>query len=471
MTLAQQLAQRIVAMRADNLPQAALDWSKVGVMDTLGCTLAGITEDAPSKVAELIGISTETKTTGGEALVLGSANRTSALDAALINGVAAHVLDYDNGGAHMGGHASAVMVPALLAAAEAFDCSGLDVLVAHTAGFETGSKIGRALHPMHYEAGWHPTSTVGVFAVAAACARLLNLSEEQTATALGLATSLAAGTKANFGTMVKSLHVGQCARGGLMAALLARKGFTANADAFAHKQGYFNLFNGPGKFHPEKILEHWGAPLDIVEPGAAYKVYPCCYSTHAAVQAALDLVHQHGGPIKAEEIERIDSWTFSARLPHTDRPNPKTGLEGKFSVQYCVGRALVSGSVVLNHFSESALREPAMQQVLPRVHAAPHQPNQFGANDTHAAEVKVTFKNGKSMAARVMAPLGRTAADPVPPARLKAKFEDCAASVLPIARVKDISQTLERFESVKSVRDFMRLLEAPAASQAQRKIA
>lgn len=148
MTLAQDMAERIVAMRADNLPQAALDWSKVGVMDTLEVTLAGVKEDAPSTVAELIGANIGHGAAGGEALVLGSAGRTSALDAALINGVAAHVLDYDNGGANMGGHASAVMVPALLAAAEAHGCSGLDVLVAHTAGFETGSQLGRAVHPM-----------------------------------------------------------------------------------------------------------------------------------------------------------------------------------------------------------------------------------------------------------------------------------------------------------------------------------
>ncbi len=466
MTLAQQLAERIVAMRADNLPKAALDASRIGVMDTLGCALAGVAEDAPMKIADVIGV----QISGGDALVLGTASRTSALDAALINGVAAHVLDYDNGGAHMGGHASAIMVPALLAAAEAFNCSGQDVLVAHTAGFETGSQIGRAVHPMHYESGWHPTSTVGVFAVAAACARLLNLTVEQTTTALALSTSLAAGTKANFGTMVKSLHVGQCARGGLMAALLARKGFTANADAFAHKQGYFNLFNGPGKFHPEKVLEGWGAPLDIVEPGAAYKLYPCCYSTHAAVEAALNLVREHG-PFKADDIARVDSWTAPARLPHTDRPQPQTALEAKFSVQYCVGRALLDGSVLLRHFDEQALHEPAMQNVLARVHATPHLAGQFEPGESHAAEVKITFKDGRSVASRVLAPLGRTAANPIPPALLKTKFEDCAASVLPASQVARIAQALDQFETVTSVRAFMRLLEVPTAQQVQRKTA
>ena len=466
MTLAQQIAERVVAMRADNLPQAALDWSRVGVMDTLGCTLAGVAEDAPSKLAEVIGVNI----TGGESLVLGTASRTSALDAALMNGVAAHVLDYDNGGAHMGGHASAVMVPALLAAAEAFDCSGQDVLVAHAAGFETGSQLGRAVHPMHYESGWHPTSTVGVFAVAAACSRLLNLTAEQTATALAISTSLAAGTKANFGTMVKSLHVGQCARGGLMAALLARKGYTANADAFDHKQGYFNLFNGPGKFHADKVLEGWGAPLDIIEPGAAYKLYPCCYSTHAAVEAALNLVREHG-PFKADEIERVNSYTHAQRLPHTDRPQPKTALEAKFSVQYCVARAVLDGHVLMQDFDPQAFNQPGMQALLTRVHATPHLDGQFEAGQMMAAEVKITFKNGRTIASRVLAPLGRTSANPIPPALLKTKFEDCAASVLPVAQVRQLSQALEQFDTLTSVRAFMRLLEAPASPQLQRKTA
>ncbi len=466
MALARQMAERIVALRADNIPPAALDWSKVAVMDTLGSALAGVADDAPMKLAEVIGVSA----TGGEALVLGTANRTSALDAALLNGVAAHVLDYDNTAANMGGHVSAVMVPALLAAAEAFDCSGADVLLAHVAGYEAGSQIGRTVHPFHTEAGWHPTSTVGVFAVAAACARLLNLSVEQTETALAMSTSLAAGNKANFGTMTKSLHVGQCARNGLMAVLLARKGFTANADAFAHKQGYFNLFNGTGRFHAERVMETWGAPLDIVEPGASYKLYPCCYSTHSPIEAALNLTREHG-VFKADAIERVDSWTAAPRLAHTDRAQPTTGLEAKFSVQYCVARALLDGRVSLKHFDESALREPALQTVLARVHAAPHRDGQFEPGQGFAAEVKVTLKDGRAMSSRVIRPLGRTSSNPIPPEQLKAKFADCAASVLPVAQVSAVADALDRFETLLSVRDFMRLLEVSSAQMAQRKTA
>ena len=466
MTLAKQMAERIVAMRAEDLPKAALDWSKIGVMDTLGVTLAGAAEEAPMKMAEVIGV----PAAGGEALVLGTARRAGCLDAALLNGVAAHVLDYDNTGTHMGGHVSAVMVPALLAAAEAFDCSGEDVLVAHTAGYETGAQIGRAVNPLHSEKGWHPTATVGVFAVAAACARLLRLTVEQTETALAMSTSLAAGNKANFGTMTKSLHVGQCARSGLMAALLARKGFSANTDAFAHKQGYFNLFNGAGNFHAERVLETWGAPLDIVEPGASYKLYPCCYSTHSPIEATLNLVREHG-PFKADDIARVDSWTAAPRLAHTDRPQPKSGLEAKFSVQYCVARALLDGRVLLRDFEADALREPAVQSLLARVFATPHFDGQFEPGQGFAAEVKITFKDGRSVSSRVLRPLGRTSANPIPPEQLTAKFEDCARCVLPASQVVKLSQALDRFETITSVREFMRLLEVPAAPQAQRRTA
>src|SRR5690606_17021716 len=159
---------------------------------------------------------------------------------------------------------------------------------------------------------------------------------EQTETALALSASLAAGIKANFGTMAKSLHAGQCARSGLLAALLARKGFTANPDAFEHKQGFFALFGGQGNYAPERVLERWLAPYDIVDPGASYKLYPCCYSTHAAVQGALELVRRQGGVYAADAIARVDIRTHTSRLLHTDRHDPRSALEAKFSVQYCV---------------------------------------------------------------------------------------------------------------------------------------
>src|SRR5688572_31225323 len=288
MGLARDLAERIAAIKYSDLSEEAVYWGKIALLDTLGVTLAGAKEDAPRLVDVVVGAPT-----GGPSLIFGSGRRVSALDAALVNGTAAHALDFDNTAANIGGHISAVMVPALIAAGEAHGSTGRDLLLAHAAGFETG-RIGLALNPLHSEKGWHPTATLGIFAVTAACARLLGLTVDQIETALALSTSLAAGTKANFGTMTKPLHAGQCARGGLMSALLAREGFTANRDAFEHKQGFFRLFGEPGKDDVSRVMKGWGEPLDIVEPGASYKLYPCCYSTHSAIQGALDLVREHG---------------------------------------------------------------------------------------------------------------------------------------------------------------------------------
>lgn len=466
MSLTSQMAERIVAMRAENLPPEVLHWARTGVMDTLGVALAGCAEDAPAKLAEVI----DAAEAADGALVWGTASRVRALDAALLNGVAAHGLDYDDTAENFGGHISAVMVPALIAAAEAHNLGGKDLLVAYAAGYETGSQIGRAVNTLHSNKGWHPTSTLGVFAVAAACSRLLGLDAGQTATALAIATSLAAGNKANFGTMTKSLHVGQCARGGLMAALLARKGFTANPEVFTHKQGFFNLFNGAGNFDAAAVLDSWGAPYDILEPGPAYKLYPCCYSTHSPVEAALNLVREHGA-FDGQGIARVDSWTATERLAHTDRPDPQTGLEAKFSVQYCVARALLDGRVSLRHFENNAWREPAIQNLLPRVHAAPLADGQFPSGLRFAAEVRVEMKDGRAFASRVDKPLGRTAANPIPPQLLRAKFEDCASLVLPVPQVVKVAQALDNFEAVKSMREFTRLLEIRTAPVLQRRTA
>ena len=334
------------------------------------------------------------------------------------------------------------------------------LLLAHTACFET-CRIGRAVNPMHSDRGWHPTSTLGVFAVAAGCARMLGLSVAQTETALALSTSLAAGTKANFGTMAKSLHAGQCARGGLLAALLARKGFTANPDAFEHKQGFFHLFAGEGNYDAQHVLAGWLAPYDIVDPGASYKLYPCCYSTHAAVQGALELVRRYG-VFAPDTIERIDVATHPSRLLHTDRPDPRSALEAKFSVQYCVARALLEGKVVLEHFDEEAYRDARVRSLLPRVHAGPYTGPLFAPDDPFDARVTLTRRDGSALAVKVDRPLGRTAAEPIPYALLRAKFEDCAAQVAGGEAAAAAARAIDALEALGSVRELTRLLE-PAA--------
>jgi len=448
MGLALELAERIAALRYEDLPSEAVYWNRVAVLDTVGVTLAGSAEQAPRLVDEVLDL----QAGSGPSLLFGGTRRVAALDAALVNGVAAHVLDFDNTARNLGGHVSAVMVPALIAAAEACGASGKDLLVAHAAGFEAG-RIGKGLNPLHSAKGWHPTSTVGVFAVAAACSRLYGLTVAQTETALAISTSLAAGTKANFGTMTKSLHAGQCARSGVLAAQLARKGYTANPGAFEHKQGFFNVFNGPGNFDAAAILKDWCAPFDIVSPGASYKLYPCCYSTHAAIQAALELVRRNGKPFAPAELRAIGTFTAARGLAHTNRPFPQSALEAKFSVQYCVVRALIDGKVVLAHFEDEAYGDPAVQELLHRVSAGPYTGEAFDPEDPFDAEVRLQLADGRSLTCKVDRPLGRTTSDPVPAEKIGAKFDDCAGRVLDSAATRVVRQMIESLETLGSVRD------------------
>jgi 2-methylcitrate dehydratase PrpD len=444
-TIAEGLAERIQSVTYDCLSDEALHWAKVAILDTVGCTLAGAHEDC----ARIVGRAATFGTAGGACLVFGTDRRVGPLDAALINGTAAHALDYDDCSNTLGGHPSAPVVPALFALGEIHKVTGKQFLTAYVAGWEAETRIARGVNFHHYEKGWHPTATLGVFGSAAGCARLLGLSVEQTARALALAATFSSGIKANFGTMTKPLHVGHAARNGMLAALLAADGFTASANAFEHKQGFLEVFNGAGNYNAAAILADRADPWDIVSPGVAIKQYPCCGSTHPAIDAMLILVRDNN--LTLESVERIDSWTHPRRLAHTNRPNPQSELDAKFSVQYCLARALVDRRVSIEHFEGDSFRDPRVQDVLRRVHAAPHPDMKMDTFEHFGAEVRVTLKDGSTFTQKVHRPLGRSPENPLPTELLEAKFANCAARTMSANQVPALLQQLRSLETVDSL--------------------
>ena len=464
MAIAFELAQRITALNYDNLPPAAIHWAKVGILDTVGVTLAGSREDTARLAAQALGSSP------GPSRVFGTERSVNPLDAALINGAASHALDFDDCNNTFGGHPSAPILPALFALADESGASGRDLIAAYVAGFETETKIALGVHFYHYTKGWHPTATLGVFGSAAACAHLLKLDTAKTAVALAAAASFSSGVKANFGTMMKPLHVGHCSRNGLFAALLGREGYTANsATAFEHKQGFFNVFNGEGNYAADKILPAWGNPFDIVEPGIAIKQYPCCGSTHPAIDAMLELVRTHN--LKPADVERIDAWTHPRRLEHTNRPNPQSELDAKFSVQYCLARALTDGKVVIGQFEGNAYQDRKVRDLMPRIHVAPYTTAQFSADNHFGAEVKVTLRDGTVHAKKVDQPYGRTSANPLTPELLREKFVNCARRVLPEPKVAQLYASIENFERLADVRELTALTSSHQKSAARTALA
>ena len=454
MGFALELAKRITTLRYEDLPPEAVHWARIGILDTVGVTLAGANDPSATIVAGVL-------SGNGPSLVLGTSKRTHPLDAALVNGTASHALDFDDCNNTLGGHPSAPILPALFALADETGATGRDFIAAYVAGFETECKISMGVNFYQYTRGWHPTTTIGVFGAAAACANLLKLDDERTATALAIAASLASGIKSNFGTYVKPLHIGHCARNGLFAALIARDDYTASPVAFEHKQGYFMVFNGEGNYDAEKILPAWGKPFDIVKPGIAIKQYPCCGSTHPAIDAMLELVRQHD--LKPDSVERIQSWTHTRRLEHTNRPDPQSTKDAKFSVQYCLARALIDRKVAIEHFEGDAYKDPQVRAITAKVRAAPYTTEQFPAENHFGAEVKVTLRGGTVLGTKVDQPAGRTSANPLPQERLKEKFDNCANRVLASARTASVYSMIMELEKLSDVRTVHNAMAAEAS--------
>ncbi len=455
MSLTNDLADRILAVRFADLPDQVVATAKVGILDTVGVTLAGAAEPCARIVAKIAGAGS------GKALVFGTHEGAAPADAALINGTAAHALDFDDCMDAFGGHPSAPLVPALFALAEDRAVSGRDLIAAYVAGFETETRIARAVHFHHYDKGWHPTTTLGSFGVAAACAHLLRLSAAQTATALAIAASFSSGLKANFGTMTKPLHVGHTARNGLTAALLAAEGFSANHGVFEHKQGFFLVFNGAGNFDLDAVLRDWGAPFEIVGNVLSIKQYPCCGSTHPAIDAMLELRAAHG--LDVASVEHVTSLTHARRLAHTDRPDPRSPLDAKFSVQYCVARALAEGRVVLSHFAPGAYDEPDIRRLMQRIEATPYPDLTLADSQNFGAELRVLTKDGRSLSRLVDNPLGRSGQHVIAATALEAKFRDCAARSL---RADAVDQVLGLLTGLEALDDVATLRAALAAGVA-----
>lgn len=451
-SILEQMAAKICGFDLSAISPEAYRLAKTAIIDTLGVTIAGVSEPCTTLLLDTPGVASAP----GTCSILGTRLQTSALDATFINGTASHALDYDDFSQPMGGHQSAPLVAPLMALAEERGLSGLQLLQSYIVGIETEIRLARAVNFYHYDKGWHPTATLGVFGAAAASAHLLGLNPQQVTTAMAIAASFASGLKANFGTMVKPLHVGQCARNGLLATLMAQVGYDANPAALEHKQGFFNAFNGPGNFNADLIFKDWAHPLEVLSPSMGLKQFPCCGSAIPAVAMALQLRHEE--PVEITNIEKIEILPHKRRLPHTDNPDPQSPLAAKFSVQYAVCLALLKGAPKLNDFEGTAHFDPEVRKLMAKTIAREHpdmpddSPEQFGA------EVIITLKSGVQLARRVNSLIGRGGDNPLSTEELWEKFSDCAQRSLDAPLIRPLFDTLNALENVKDIRQISALM-------------
>ncbi|WP_455707722.1 MmgE/PrpD family protein [Mesorhizobium sp. ORM8.1] len=418
---------------------------KLAVMDCLGGAIAGAREPVTKIVVEKL----LSQYSGNKATVLGHSVQSSALGAALANGVMAHACDFDDFSEPMCGHPSAPALPAILAAGELVRSSGQDILLAYAAAIEVMAKLGRASGYELYLAGWHATSALGVFGAAAGASKILGLDPERTAAAIGIAASRAAGIRVNIGTMVKPMHCGFAARDGLEASLLAAAGATASPDALAGTTGFFNTFVSK-LLHSKDLASLLGNPLDVRQPGIIFKKYPSCLDTHSAIDAILDLRANY--EIRPEHIHQVRCVLAPGVGGDLSYSAPKAPLEGKFSMEFCAAVALVHGRVSLAEFAQEVVRDPVIQRLISisRLDYDPALTNQDPRSACAAARVEITLQDGRVVQKTVHHMRGHPD-NPMAKSEFVSKFEDCAKGVLSPDRTTRALAMIQQLDQLPDV--------------------
>jgi len=309
--------------------------------------------------------------------------------------------------------------------------------------------LGRAIGGPHFALGWDATSTLGTLGAAAACSRLLRLDAAQTQTALGIAASLASGVRQNFGTMTKPLHTGWAARNGVVAAVLAAGGLTADARALEGENGFLRAMSGGAEIDAAAAVRDLGEPWEIISPGIAVKLYPCCYATHRAIDAAVAIRGASGAAIA--DAERVEVVVTPGTLSPLIRRLPETGLEAKFSMQYCVAAALIDGDVCFGTFGEAAVARAEVRRLMACVEVSEAGPQgQFPI--AGSATVTLYTADAVKHSRTVETPRGDPR-NPLTWEQLVAKFRDCAGLALPEERIERAVVLIERLDELRDVRE------------------
>lgn len=420
MEVTRTLARYLVDSRWEDIPQRVRHEASRAILNWLGCAIGSCRHETVERaLAALLPFCGPP-----QAAVLGRGERLDILNAALVNGISSHVLDFDDTHARAI-HPSAPVLPALLAYAEWRNITGAGLVHAFVLGVEAEERIGLSVYPEHYDAGWHITGTAGVFGAAAAAGKLLGLDEQKMAWALGIAATQSAGLQEMFGSDCKSLHPGRAAHGGLTAALLAAGGFTSSERAIEAPRGFARVMST--KFDPSVITAGLGSRFELLSN--MYKPYACGLVVHAAIDGCIEIVRDHG--LAPDTIEAVELAVSPLVLRLTGKSEPQCGLEGKFSVYHAVAAAIVHGAAGEAQFSDACVRDPRVIAVRRRVRA--REDSAIGRTE---ARVTIRTRDGRSFDRHVEHALG-TLERPMSDADLEAKFRGLAQEVLAPARIDE----------------------------------
>jgi len=436
--MTRKLAEFIAETNEDKIVEEAYAHAKVAFMDWLAVTMGGKDEPVVTKLLEY------TRIMGGtpQATILGHRIKKNVGQAALINGTASHALDYDDTLVSFLGHPSVTLFPSLLALSEWLDKSGHDFLTAYLIGLQAGATIGVCAGLDHYMAGWHATSTLGYLASAAGCAKLIGLDAAQTAHALGIAGTQSSGLKRVFGTMCKPFHAGKSAQAGLMAALLAQNGFTSAEDILEGPQGFFNVLKGSVN---EDVLALMGLGWDVIN--LSQKYHASCHATHSPLEAAMTIVRENNIPLS--DISQITVYSSQLALDAAGKETPSTGLEGKFSIPYCVANALCTGVTGNQAFTDDKVKDADICAMMEKIDVI-LDPEKTGLE----SRVVLKTMDGPEYEG------GSDILQQIPPLEIKKnrvakKYADLSVAVLSEEKIQHTSAMIHSLETTNSMRAFV----------------
>lgn len=442
----QALASYVVTGRFEDIPQDVRHEARRALVNYVGCAVGGSPHTAVDRALRALGPYSGKPV----AAILGRAERLDPLHASLMNGISSHVYDYDDTTPKNYIHPSSPVASALFAYASARPVRGRDFTLAFILGFEAESRIGNAVYPAHYDAGWHITGTAGVFGAAAAIGKLLGLPLQEMVWALGLAATQAAGLREMFGSMAKSLHPGRSAQNGYAAALLAEAGFTAGEHSLEGARGFAAV--QAASFDLSKITAGLGVDFDL--RANTYKPFPCGIVNHPSIDAAIQLHHEHR--LTGDAIRAVRLRVAPLVLDLCNQRGITKGLQGKFSVYHGAAVGLVRGKAGLAEYTDEAVNDPVIRRVREAATAAGDP-----SLTEDQAYVEVELAGGLTVSRQVSQSLGNIHR-PMTDRQLDEKFREQAVLALPAGQVEALLALCWRIDELEDVDELIRAA-VPAA--------
>jgi 2-methylcitrate dehydratase PrpD len=416
----------VVNTTYEDIPADVIELGKKSILDGLGLALAGSRAQTGTICRQYL---QELGVCGGQSIVIGTDLKTAPRFAAFVNGVSIHADDFDDTQLSAAKdrvygllvHPTVPVLPALLALSQGRNISGKELILSYHVGVEVECKIAEAISPRHYQDGFHSTGTCGALGSAVASAKLLRFDQSKVQNALGLAASQSGGLRENFGTMTKPFQAGHAAESGVVSANLVALGWTAAEQILEADRGFFHAFGG--SYDPSALMDRMGKPWTFASPGISLKPFPSGSLTHPAMTELMKLIAVNN--IQADQVEKVDvgaNHNMTTTLLHHQ---PKTGLEGKFSMEFCMAILLLERKAGLGEFSDSVVQRPDVQEMIRKINFYVDPEAESAGFDKMTSILKIHLRDGKVIIGRADFAKG-SPADPMTFEEAATKFRGCA---------------------------------------------